>query len=285
MNNEQDNRKKADRLRELLRGLPKVNAAPDFEQRLLRRLRSGDVPRARTPWRSLFTQGRVPALAVTGATMVIVGLVSYYAWQYAIPHPEPSVDRPVGTTQKSPSLGATDQSGLKKDDGGSSIPVDNVVMEEKQNSSTTPKLGDELTQAESGQRVVKVRPSSVAKSQVAEKREMEKNTDRQLVTTAEGPATARKLSPVESGIPGTVRQRVQIDPTLMSAPVPEVLNLRKEAVIDAYSSSVTIMEEDEAGLEAMLDSVSRVDSALSDSLRKLFESQGRMKTKAKRPGQ
>ena len=158
-------------------------------------------------------------------------------------------------------------------------------MEEKKNSSATAKPGDEITQAESGQRVGEIRPSSVAKSQVVEKREMEKDTDRHLVTTAEGPATARKLTPVESGIPGTVLPRVQSDPTLMSAPVPDVPNLRTKAVMDAYTSSVTIMEADEAGLEAMLDSVSRVDSALSDSLRKLFELQGRMKTKSKRPGQ
>src|SRR5438552_3171161 len=71
-----------DPVRRALKNLPPVNAAPDFESRLQRRL--GEPERresdSRWWWQRIFTPARVPAFGYSLMALVAVGFVSYYVF-------------------------------------------------------------------------------------------------------------------------------------------------------------------------------------------------------------
>jgi hypothetical protein len=68
-------------LRKLLQGLPKVAAAPDFDERLQRRVAAME-DRDRATW----FQRCIPAFAYSVLTLVVVGVISYYAFLRVSPN-------------------------------------------------------------------------------------------------------------------------------------------------------------------------------------------------------
>jgi|SRR6267143_1515289 len=87
-----------DSIRKALKKLPPVNAAPDFEARLKRRLlepsQEGGVA-----WRIFFGARRVPAFAYSLVALVAVGYFSYYMfWRTAVTTP-PAEEPHVRTTE------------------------------------------------------------------------------------------------------------------------------------------------------------------------------------------
>lgn len=68
-----------DKLRRALKDMPAVHASPDFEQRLQRRINEEELGgRTEGFFRKLFSPRRIPVVAYSLLTIVVVGVFSYY---------------------------------------------------------------------------------------------------------------------------------------------------------------------------------------------------------------
>lgn len=77
MENTEEHNDNQENIRRLLKELPKVQASPDFEQRLQRRISHETTP----GWlERFFRPARIPAFAYSLTTVVVVGIISYYAF-------------------------------------------------------------------------------------------------------------------------------------------------------------------------------------------------------------
>jgi len=88
-----------ERVRKVLRDLPRVKAGPDFEQRLARRVAGAD-PKGRA---STMFSGRIPVPAYSAAAILILAVVSYYAFfrSGALPTPPITPDE-IGSEPAAP---------------------------------------------------------------------------------------------------------------------------------------------------------------------------------------
>jgi hypothetical protein len=114
MKNEEEQKDKRREVDKLLKGLQKVQASPDFEERLHRRIAETAAGRpAGGWWIHVFGPRRIPALAYSLATLVLVGIVSYYAFFRSgnVPTPQQSLNEIPASTQGTgaePSSGKAD---------------------------------------------------------------------------------------------------------------------------------------------------------------------------------
>lgn len=73
-----------DPVRKLLKQLPPVKASSDFEQRLQRRISSGEVKSESEGFiDKLFRPSRLPAFVYSLATVIVLGTIAYYAFRNA----------------------------------------------------------------------------------------------------------------------------------------------------------------------------------------------------------
>ena len=108
MNNAEEQKGKRQEVDKLLKGLPKVQASADFEERLHRRIAETATDRPAGGWiKHVFGKRPIPALAYSLSTLVLVGIVSYYAFfrSGSVPTPEQLVPP------------QTDNTAVRKDSG------------------------------------------------------------------------------------------------------------------------------------------------------------------------
>ena len=108
MNNAEEQKGKRQEVDKLLKGLPKVQASADFEERLHRRIAETATDRPAGGWiKHVFGTRPIPALAYSLSTLVLVGIISYYAFfrSGSVPTPEQLVPP------------QTDNTAVRKDSG------------------------------------------------------------------------------------------------------------------------------------------------------------------------
>ena len=113
-----ENEQRTERLKKILKGLPEVQASSDFEARLQRRISAEE--HAPGLWERIFAPRRVPVFAYSLATIIAVGLISYYVvWRTGNAPMPMEPETPSGKLEKKSPL-SSDQEAKpadKLDDG------------------------------------------------------------------------------------------------------------------------------------------------------------------------
>jgi hypothetical protein len=281
--------------------LPKVQASADFEQRLQRRLAGNVESPATGGWLGKFlAPRRIPVFAYSLATLVLVGVVSYFAFfrsgivprgeQPMILETEKKISA-SGSTAGQPAAEGEPVNQLNKSDGAkrptpAGKPMNgppNVKSEARQKGQE--ELRNESPVSNLSRDEELTRPVETG---AAQEKDM-KSEDKQVAAPASGQYRGGRTDDLKSkDTMDKERERMENRKTEQVAPSPQeaARKLYAPALQNASKSIEYKLQTQQMSAAAQFDSLAQKDSLKADSLRRMQKQQQmqQQRGKTKRPG-
>lgn len=257
-----------ERLRKMLKDLPKVPARPDFEERLQRRIVAAGKER-----RLWFAPRHWPALAYSALTVLVVGVVSYLALERAglrdAPGPPATLSDSAVLLVPAPGVTAPSESHVSskgESPASGTVEAPAAKFSRNQQKAKQAEVEQEYRQDQGDVRDLQ----NEQELQIPEQDEVQEQHD-ERVQPVPPPAEAAKPAMREEQKAQEPVQMLGIDADKPETAAPRTLDRTKMRALTAspYARAEaledTLLTESEL---ALIDSIARHDSVKADSVRK-----------------